>query len=157
VLCGLSELPTFDVRGPAPPFGWSIRSSGTARSSPARWVSSEGLVYPIENGIPNFVDPALLTKIEADTKAEYERVADEIYDVAVDWQFAALYEDEDAVRESMVDMLDLAPGAIVLEVGCGPGRDSFRIARRLGRDGRLFMCCATSESAGIPTGCPSAL
>jgi len=66
-------------------------------------------------------------------------VADEIYDVAVDWQFAAMYEDEDAVRESLVDMLDLAPGAIVLEVGCGTGRDSFRLARRLSRDGWLHM------------------
>ena len=102
-------------------------------------VSPEGVIYPIENGVPNFVDPALLTAIEAQTKAEYDRVADEIYDVAVDWQFAAMYEDEDAVRESLVDMLDLAPGAIVLEVGCGTGRDSFRLARRLGRDGRLHM------------------
>jgi len=102
-------------------------------------VSPEGVVYPIEDGVPNFVDPALLTAIEAHTKAEYDRVADEIYDVAVDWQFAAMYEDEDAVRESMVDLLDLAPGTIVLEVGCGTGRDSFRLARRLGRDGGLHM------------------
>ena len=102
-------------------------------------VSAQGAAYPVEDGIPNFVDPALLTEIEADTKAEYDRVADEIYDVAVDWQFAALYEDEDAVRESMVDMLDLAPDASVIEVGCGTGRDSFRIARRLGPRGRLHM------------------
>ena len=102
-------------------------------------VSAYGLVYPIDDGIPNFVDPAFLTPIEAYTKAEYDRVADEIYDVAVDWQFAAMYEDEDAVRESMVDMLDLTPGATVLEVGCGTGRDSFRLARRLGPDGRLHM------------------
>jgi ubiquinone/menaquinone biosynthesis C-methylase UbiE len=102
-------------------------------------VSAEGVIYPVEDGVPNFVDPALLTAIEAHTKAEYDRVADEIYDVAVDWQFAAMYEDEDAVRESLVDMLDLAPGAIVLEVGCGTGRDSFRLARRLGHDGWLHM------------------
>jgi ubiquinone/menaquinone biosynthesis C-methylase UbiE len=102
-------------------------------------VSPEGVIYPIEDGVPNFVDPALLTAVEAQTKAEYDRVADEIYDVAVDWQFAAMYEDEDAVRESLVDMLDLDPGAVVLEVGCGTGRDSFRLARRLGRDGWLHM------------------
>jgi ubiquinone/menaquinone biosynthesis C-methylase UbiE len=102
-------------------------------------VSLEGVIYAIEDGVPNFVDPALLTAVEAQTKAEYDRVADEIYDVAVDWQFAAMYEDEDAVRESLVDMLDLDPGAVVLEVGCGTGRDSFRLARRLGRDGWLHM------------------
>jgi SAM-dependent methyltransferase len=102
-------------------------------------LSAEGIAYSIEDGVPHFVDPAALTAIEAHTKAEYDRVADEIYDVAVDWQFAAMYEDEDAVRESMVDMLDLAPGATALEVGCGTGRDSSRLARRLGRDGRLHM------------------
>jgi ubiquinone/menaquinone biosynthesis C-methylase UbiE len=102
-------------------------------------VSPEGMSYPIEDGVPNFVDPALLTAIEAHTKAEYDRVAEEIYDVAVDWQFASMYEDENAVRESMVDMLGLKAGAAVLEVGCGTGRDSFRLARRLGRDGHLHM------------------
>jgi ubiquinone/menaquinone biosynthesis C-methylase UbiE len=102
-------------------------------------VSLEGDVYPIENGIPNFVDPALLTAIEAETKAEYDRVADEIYDIAVDWQFAAMLEDENAVRESMVDMLDLRGDDNVLEAGCGTGRDSFRLARRLGPEGRLHM------------------
>jgi ubiquinone/menaquinone biosynthesis C-methylase UbiE len=89
--------------------------------------------------VPNFVDRARLTAVEADIQAEYDRVADGIYDVAVDWQFAALYEDEDAVRESLVDMLELSPGAQVLEIGCGTGRDSFRLARRLGTAGRLHM------------------
>jgi ubiquinone/menaquinone biosynthesis C-methylase UbiE len=102
-------------------------------------VSDEGVAYPVTDGVPNFVDEAALSPIEARTQAEYDRVADRVYDVAVDWQFAAMYEDEHAVRESMVDMLGLAPAAQVLEVGCGTGRDSFRIARRLGPSGRLHM------------------
>jgi ubiquinone/menaquinone biosynthesis C-methylase UbiE len=102
-------------------------------------VSADDHRYPIERGIPNFLDPALLSGIEERTKSEYDLVADEIYDVAVDWQFAALYEDEAAIRESMVDMLELSPAAAVLEVGCGTGRDSFRIASRLNRSGRLHM------------------
>lgn len=102
-------------------------------------VSPEGCTYPIEEGVPNFLKTEILTPIEDGTKAEYDRVAGEIYDAAVDWQFAALYEDEAAVRESMVDMLDLAPGMQVLEVGCGTGRDSFRLAGRLGTNGHLHM------------------
>jgi ubiquinone/menaquinone biosynthesis C-methylase UbiE/uncharacterized protein YbaR (Trm112 family) len=102
-------------------------------------VSSEGREYPIDNGVPDFVGPSVLSAIESRTKAEYDRVADGIYDVAVDWQFAAMYEDEGAVRESMIDQLELKPSAAVLEVGCGTGRDSFRLARRLDRGGRLHM------------------
>jgi ubiquinone/menaquinone biosynthesis C-methylase UbiE len=102
-------------------------------------VSPEHRAYSIENGVPNFVDPATLSDLEARTKAEYDRVAEQIYDVAVDWQFAAMLEDENAVRESMVDMLELSPGAMVLEVGCGTGRDAFRLARRLNAAGRLHM------------------
>jgi ubiquinone/menaquinone biosynthesis C-methylase UbiE len=102
-------------------------------------LSAEGHRYPIENGVPNFVEAELLTAIEAHTKEEYDRVASGIYDVAVDWQFAAMHEDENAVRESMVDMLGLTPDANVLEVGCGTGRDSFRLARRLSPGGHLHM------------------
>jgi ubiquinone/menaquinone biosynthesis C-methylase UbiE/uncharacterized protein YbaR (Trm112 family) len=102
-------------------------------------VSAESREYPIENGVPDFVDPSVLSVIESRTKAEYDRVADGIYDVAVDWQFAAMYEDENAVRESMIDRLELKPAAAVLEVGCGTGRDSFRLARRLDAGGRLHM------------------
>jgi ubiquinone/menaquinone biosynthesis C-methylase UbiE len=101
--------------------------------------SAAGRRYPIEHGVPNLIYPETLSAIETETKVEYDRVADEIYDVAVTWQFAAFLEDEDKVREGMVDLLTINPGHRVLEVGCGTGRDSFRIARRLGKDGALFM------------------
>lgn len=102
-------------------------------------VSAEGSSYPIQNGVPNFVEPELLTAIEASTMVAYDRVADQIYDAAMDWQFASMYEDETAVREAMVDMLGVRPDARVLEIGCGTGRDSFRIAQRLGPSGHLHM------------------
>src|SRR5262249_27391506 len=73
------------------------------------------------------------------TKSEYDRVAGHIYDAALDWQFAALREDEERVRELMVDMIAAAPDARILEVGCGTGRDSFRLARPLDARGILFM------------------
>jgi ubiquinone/menaquinone biosynthesis C-methylase UbiE len=102
-------------------------------------VSPEGRRFPIEDGVPNLLWPPELSAIEAQTMCEYDQVAEQIYDAAVDWQFAALYEDEDKVRESMVDTLNLKPADRVLEVGCGTGRDSFRLARRLGPSGELFL------------------
>lgn len=102
-------------------------------------LSASGRRYPIEDGIPNLLSPPTLTGIEADTKLEYDRVADDIYDRAVDWQFAAFREDENKVREAMVDLMRLSSSMRVLEVGCGTGRDSFRLARRLGAEGELHM------------------
>lgn len=102
-------------------------------------VSTGGRRYPVKNGIPILIDAESLSKIEADTRAEYDRVAEDIYDRAVDWQFAAFLENEETVRETMVDLLQLTPDMKVLEVGCGTGRDSFRLARRLGGSGELHM------------------
>jgi ubiquinone/menaquinone biosynthesis C-methylase UbiE len=102
-------------------------------------VSSDGRLFPIENGVPNLVWPPELSEIEARTRNEYDRVAEQIYDAALNWQFAALYEDEETVRELMIDMLDPRPGARILEVGCGTGRDSYRLARRLDASGELFL------------------
>jgi ubiquinone/menaquinone biosynthesis C-methylase UbiE len=102
-------------------------------------VCEEGTAYPLEQGVPNFLKAETLSLIESSIKAEYDFVANDIYDVAVDWQFASMHEDETQVRESMVDMLGLTPGMRVLEVGCGTGRDSFRLAQRLGPSGHLHM------------------
>jgi ubiquinone/menaquinone biosynthesis C-methylase UbiE/uncharacterized protein YbaR (Trm112 family) len=102
-------------------------------------ASIAGRSYQIVDGIPRLFAEDLLAKIEVETRGEYDRVADEIYDRAMDWQFAAFLEDENKVRESMVDMLELRPGMRVLEIGCGTGRDSFRIARRLGQHGLLHL------------------
>jgi ubiquinone/menaquinone biosynthesis C-methylase UbiE len=117
-------------------------------------ASADGAHYVIERGVPNFVDDAALTPVEAHTRQEYDRVAGGIYDTAVDWQFAALYEDENVVRESMLDLLALAPGAAVLEVGCGTGRDSFRLARRLERGSLLHM---QDLSPGMVHACVAAM
>lgn len=95
--------------------------------------------YEIKDEIPNFIRKENLTELEINTQKEYDLAADEIYDAAVDWLFASYYEDEDNVREHMVDMLNLVGDSRVLEIGCGTGRDSFRIARRLDKNGVFFL------------------
>lgn len=115
----------------------AVTSGGEIESG--NLVSAAGRRYPIQNGIPVLIVPEALTEIEAVTQSEYDRAAAGIYDRALDWQFAAFLEDEDKIRETMVDMLELKPEMKVLEVGCGTGRDSFRIARRLGRAGEIHM------------------
>ncbi|MGB3338257.1 MAG: methyltransferase domain-containing protein [Devosia sp.] len=102
-------------------------------------VSGEGHVFPLVEGIPNLVWPAALDDQEHRTQVEYDRVAERIYDAALNWQFAALNENEEDVRELMVNMLGLKPGARILEVGCGTGRDSYRLARRLDASGELYL------------------
>lgn len=102
-------------------------------------ASANGARYPVNDGIPDFVVGDSLADIEAATQAEYDRVADDIYDRALDWQFKAFLEDEETVRETMLDMIAVRPGMKVLEVGCGTGRDSWRLAKRLGAAGELHM------------------
>jgi ubiquinone/menaquinone biosynthesis C-methylase UbiE len=105
----------------------------------AALVSAEGHRFPIDNGVPNLIWPPVLSAADEKKKSEYDRSAEQIYDAAVDWTFAALQADEHAVRELMIDMIDPHPDGRILEIGCGTGRDSFRLARRLDANGVLFM------------------
>ena len=102
-------------------------------------TSAAGMRYPVHEGIPAFLPLDLLSETERATQAEYDETAEQKYDAAVDWLFRSFYEDEDKVREHMLDLLHLTPDSRVLEIGSGTGRDSFRIARRLGEKGEFFV------------------
>ena len=77
-------------------------------------VAANGCHYSIESGIPHFVSPEMLTAAESQMRVQYDDVAEGIYDAAIDWQFQSFYEDEDAVRDSLIDMLFLQPGTSTL-------------------------------------------
>lgn len=103
-------------------------------------VSSGNVSYRLKDGIPHFIYPGQLSKVEQETKQQYEEYyTEEFYDNIMEWLFESFYEDEEKVRETMVEALDLKPNSRVLEVGCGTGCDSFRIARRLDLAGELFL------------------
>jgi len=117
--------------------------SGTLRTA-------DGFVYKIEGGVALLIDfdreslapPALkeLAFYEAEAKS---------YDGTMEWVFGSFYEDEDRVREAMLDLLRVPRGGTVLETGCGTGRDSIRIARRIGSGGCLYVQDLSPGMLGI--------
>jgi len=101
-------------------------------------ISKSGHAYKIEGGIPNLVFPDQLEASDAEFLDKYDRGAEQ-YDAGLDWLFKSFYEDEETVRTSMIDLLDLKPDLRVLEIGCGTGKDSIIIARTLSAAGQLFL------------------
>jgi ubiquinone/menaquinone biosynthesis C-methylase UbiE len=100
--------------------------------------SASGHRFEIRNGVPNLVYPFELPAVDRKALRQYEERAD-AYDRYLPLTFSTYGEDEQAVRNAMIDKLDLRPGSVVLETGAGTGRDSEIIARRLGADGRLYI------------------
>lgn len=101
-------------------------------------ISPSGHRFEICNGVPNLVYPFELPAVDREALQQSEDRVDG-YDRYLPLTFSTYGEDEQSVRNAMIDKLDLRPGAIVLETGAGTGRDSEIIARRLGADGRLYI------------------
>lgn len=122
-----------------------VDHSRLSSSSPAGEIfkgelrSEAGSRYKVHEGIPVLLSASLMAEAEQATQGEYDAAAEQKYDAAVDWLFKSFYENEDEVREMMIDLLRLGREAKVLEIGAGTGRDSFRIARRLGKTGEFFV------------------
>lgn len=104
--------------------------SGTLRCS-------GGESFPIRNGIPDFTYPERLPEMDQMMREEFDKRAHR-YDRDLNWQFDVFYEDKDAVRRRMVDLLELEPGMKVLETGAGTGSDSAHILGDIGARGKLF-------------------
>jgi ubiquinone/menaquinone biosynthesis C-methylase UbiE len=105
-----------------------------------RLRTDSGHEYLIVDGIPVLTHPEEEPR-SAEEKREYEyyQATSTSYDASLGWLFRVFHEDEDAVRNRMVDLLELKADHRVLETGCGTCRDSIHIARRLGPSGLLFL------------------
>ena len=120
----------------------SVVGSGPGESkeiTEGELISEAGQHYSLKQGVPVFLPTAMLSEAERETQADYDETAEQKYDAAVDWLFRSFYENEDNVREQMIELLRLTPASRVLEIGSGTGRDSFRIARKLGEQGQFFV------------------
>jgi ubiquinone/menaquinone biosynthesis C-methylase UbiE/uncharacterized protein YbaR (Trm112 family) len=100
-------------------------------------VNKEGTEYRITNGIPDFVTSGDLIGDAAFARNYYKGIAN-TYDQNVDVTFKLYHEDENEVRNYMIDLLELKPNYKVLEVSAGTGKDSELILKRLNRDGELY-------------------
>ena len=97
-----------------------------------------GAEFPIADGIPDLVFPRQLAASDLEAKLWYDANAD-VYDENLHLTFDTFGEDENNVRNRLVDRLSLQPTHRVLELGAGSGRDSLLIADRLGSEGRLYL------------------
>ena len=130
--CPYSQEPLALVAEPA--------SAEVDEVASGKLVSRSGRSYAIEAGIPVLIDhnDESFSAEEKHENAYYQAVS-QTYDDVMDWVFKSFYEDESTVRGKMIDLLDLAPTAKVLETGAGTCRDSVHIAERLGPAGALFV------------------
>lgn len=101
-------------------------------------VDDEGLKFPIVEGVPDLIWPRTLEGPERQAQSTYEEVA-EVYDKYIHLTFDTFRTDELTERTKMVDRLGLQPGQTVLEFGCGTGRTTELLSKRIGLDGRLYL------------------
>ncbi|MGD0967234.1 MAG: class I SAM-dependent methyltransferase [Candidatus Aquilonibacter sp.] len=99
-------------------------------------LADDGTRYPIIDGLADLTYPRSLSDADARARAFYDNRVDD-YDRYLHLTFETFGEREDDVRESMVDLLKLEKDSTLLEVGCGSGRDSVHLARRIPK-GRFF-------------------
>jgi len=96
-----------------------------------------GHEFPVFDGIASVVYPETLLPTDAEFQEKYDKSAAR-YDEGSEWLFNAFRVAETDVRESLVDLLEVEPGARVLETGSGTGRDSLVILERICPDGELY-------------------
>ena len=100
--------------------------------------NSEDVSFPIAQGTPNFTWPPELKESDEQTRQSYEDMADK-YDLYATLPFITFRTEEDAMREHLIDLMELKRDSTVLEIGCGTGRSLAHFARRLGQNGKLYL------------------
>jgi ubiquinone/menaquinone biosynthesis C-methylase UbiE len=102
------------------------------------YIDRNGNLFPLIDGVPNFIYPAQLPESDALSLSWYKNNAD-TYDTYLPLTFETFGVSEQVERERLLNALELSSDHAVLEIGAGSGRDSINIASRLGVEGKLFV------------------
>jgi ubiquinone/menaquinone biosynthesis C-methylase UbiE len=116
-----------------------------------RFRSEDGTkTYTVTHGIPDFIFPKEDSLPQSDLASlEWYKNNAEVYDEFLPLTFQTFKCCEEAEREHLVDMLQITGGEVVLEFGCGTGRDSERIAKRMNENGKLFLQDISSDILAV--------
>jgi ubiquinone/menaquinone biosynthesis C-methylase UbiE len=108
------------------------------RTLSGEFMADDGKIFPVRNGIVDFLGPSDLSQSESNVCDFYNARAED-YDKFLHLTFYTHNEDETRIRESFIDLLDLKPDSKVLEIAAGTGRDSEIIAGRLGPEAQFYI------------------
>lgn len=102
------------------------------------YIDAGGVSFPCVFGVPNLIYPQQLTQSDQSSLEWYQRNARD-YDEYLPITFQTFGVNEDQERDKLVSKLELKSGETVLEIGCGTGRDSLKIAEKIGATGALYL------------------
>jgi ubiquinone/menaquinone biosynthesis C-methylase UbiE len=117
---------------------WQSPKNGKKITQSNNILTDGEIEYGVQDGIANLIYPKVLNEQDSQARSFYEGRAD-AYDKYLHLTFKTYGEDEDLVRNKMIDLMELKEDYKVLEVACGTGRDSILIDSRLGVNSELHM------------------
>lgn len=99
--------------------------------------SSDGMLYEISNGIPDFTYPQSLQQSDSQSRDSYNG-ASHNYNTLQKTTFRILNADENTVRRTMIELLRLEPKSRVLETAAGTGLNFQYMIDVMGETGAIF-------------------
>ena len=117
---------------------WQSPKNGKKITQSNNILTDGEIEYGVQDGIADLIYPKVLNEQDSQARSFYEGRAD-AYDKYLHLTFKTYGEDEDLVRNKMIDLMELKEDYKVLEVACGTGRDSILIDSRLGVNSELHM------------------